>query len=63
MCIKVLYFVSMSVFISSVLVILVETTHHSYSYTHIEHLLYVRKVLDGKDITTKKEKDITSLPS
>lgn len=56
MCIKVLYFVPVSFFISSIVVVLAITTHHSCNYTNIEHLLYVRKVLRGNDTTIKKKK-------
>lgn len=57
MCIKVLYFVPVSFFISSIVVVLAITTRHSCNYTNIEHLLYVRKVLSGNDITIKKKRD------
>ena len=51
-----------SFFISSVVVVLVITTHQSCNYTNIEHLLYVRKVLSGKDTTIKKKKKRDQIP-
>lgn len=64
MCIMLCSFLSVCLFISSIVVIFVTTTHHSYSYTNTEHPLYVKKVLDGKDGAIKKGKEnIKFLPS
>lgn len=54
---KLCTFLSVCLFISSIVVIFVTTTHHSY--TNIEHPLYVKKMLDGKDGAIKKRKKKT----